>query len=1005
MEKPNFQKGQEGKNGSFERIINQYYLFLLINKKTDDLVKDGKLTKKGKEFAKIFFEELIKILGINLEQSTEQELKYINEKSKEVFEKFREITKGDQESIKFISLLEKSFRFRLERFRQLKYFDEIQNSQSPFLELMAALKEYYSDLPEKFVENFSLSFFLKIKKFIEKLADDLVEKQKIEDLSFLISLLERKFVDLAITKIKAQEELSKKAKIKSLLDLEKIKSEIDLENIEEFLKSQEVLYKEVQEEIADIKIPESEELIGQITAKDIPDINENQPERISTRIIKRLVSVGTAIKTRISETQRKLRKKSLPIILSTIMGVSLIGNSGILAYSIKSSTPEIQLPSSIERTIRNIDSFEIMEKILKEEFTKKDLSIPAQELIRLDKNSEGLLQLSPGRKFYIEDLLRKIKQISNFALQNSEKIDRQILAKNIRFLLAPCVLYPEAISFELIEKENGDYLWQPLDYLPNIEVKESIKGDIVLIGNELETILGCITAAKKNQKVILVYDGDLGGLSATNGGNMRFFDFVENATVTPEMEEIFNELGMQGDKKWVIPQDVSQRLDQLLAKYNNNITLIKTRTLNSLNVKKDNNQISKIITEEGIEINANLFIDSTPDGIISCKAGIPFTIENLNISYGVVFDVNNLEKDDIERLGQISKEDLLDVLNLTEEEIKQDPELSPLYDKFLKALNKSQVKKVGFHTRYGYQPLGIMIDMYLKLKSREDNIDKIVPEINKRRISEGFNVAVEEDGNGRYIATLNSISYNSEKSYHQGDHNLQTDDDPLIQVVRYDLGRIEELLKKLLNKNDITVRIPKEFYVRQATKVFYTPNTLTYEKFKQSEGEKKFSYGYDARGLQNRFTIPADNSKDLYRSFYKVIKEDYEENNGRLSWNINALHTKTNIENLFIVNKGGGVEPALVPTYRIIQNLMLVMSELIENIDNEDYFKKNQIVTEDPRLKEARQKYYGDYYRHFEELEVRISLAPQNQNISNNLPTINFQDGKLIINYPFYSLI
>ncbi|GIW67018.1 MAG: hypothetical protein KatS3mg095_0916 [Candidatus Parcubacteria bacterium] len=759
------------------------------------LFENNKLTQRGKEFSRYLFNKIIE----NLPPDSNIETTRI--RINEVLEELKKYLDP-----KFIAYLKKSINARLETFKRIKYLEEIKVTNSPFKDILKILEEYYKK-SESFIANFAIPVIIRVKKEIENFAREIINKQndleeKENFFNILVSYMEHLFRDLVIERYQNSNETGLKFSQVAKEIIEEVKNivnNLDLDLLQE----------------------EYEEGISKIESGGIAEEQPNSRER----------------KGFFDVIGERLRKKINAAILTSLTFLSAFLNlSGVsrgLPLTGYLTDPSISLEVPSPREIK---------KRLEAPITVRDLEIKKSDLLRLPKNKEGLLKLEPGNNFYTEDLIRYAEQLTKhiFNSQNysltikPENIKKYI--KTVRFLAGAKILYPQAVKFQIIDQREN-FKIEPTDYYENINIEREITGDVIIIGGELESVIGAIKAAKKGYKVILLYEGNLGGLSSDNGGNMRFFDFVENASVTPEMKELFDRLGMteRDDKRWVIPANVSQKLINLLSNYPN-ITIIQTKTLNSLLIEKEGKKIKFIITEEGIKISGDKFIDSSPEGIIAEKAGVPFTVETVNISYGVVFDVKNLNAEDLERLEKITKEDVLKILNMSEEEIMSLPELKDKYLSFLNALEKSkndgrQAVNVGFFTRYGYSVLGRAIDLYLTYLTQTQR--SFIHDINERRIETGFNIAINQE-NGYYTATFNSLSYRTEKSYHQGDHNLREDNDILFQVIREDLKNVEDFLRKLLGNEKLKLIIPKELYVRQATKN-YSPLNLSIGEFLRIE--------------------------------------------------------------------------------------------------------------------------------------------------------------------------
>jgi curved DNA-binding protein CbpA/translation elongation factor P/translation initiation factor 5A len=888
----NFEDGQV-----FEKVeINKKVISVPREEFLHIFVKDRKLTKEGKLWVKSFYEEILKTID------EDSDIEQIEKHLKSALSTLKEISPSE-----FYSLVSKSISFRIERLKSIKYYEEIKASNSPFLELIDFLKSYYQELNPSFVENFSLPVILKAKNEIYKIAEAIKNSNEyiIEDhqkFNLLVSFLEKSFVE----------------KIKNLFG-EKAGDKVKLKDIVEI----------VIRELGDKK----SELISEFQSyfEKIPQLTSESISEVSVR--------KETPEDRRKSVFAKIRKGLRKIFLATGLVASILASTlssliGGRSEVVGKAYPSIKIISDRDFAYRTfkLEDYD-METLLRE------IEAPITEEIRITKEQllrhtkERFLKLEPGETFYIEDLYRYIQTLTKEVFSgkpNKDSIEQFVTT--VRFLLSIRVLYPQATKFKLVE--SGGYLkLDPVDYQEKIEVKEIAEGDVIIVGNELESVVGAIAAAKNGKKVIFVYSGPLGGLSSDKGGNMRYFDFVPEASVTPEIREVLKVLEMnQPGKQWVIPNGVEEKLLTLIQEKYPNIQLLNTRTFNSILVNKKNRKIESILTEEGQEIKGAYYLDTTPDGILAIKAGIPFTVETLNLAYGVVFDLKYLTENDLRRLENIKIDRVLEISNLTLDEVTRNEELKTLYEELRKT--PKGANKYEFYTRWGYQFLAKAFKFYLKAKALKNPQDVLLQKTAEEMIVDGFNVAIRDSENG-YEATFNSLSFNSDKSYHQGDHNILKENDLLFQMARRAVEEFGEFIKELTGNQYVKPIIPEELYVRQQTVAF---KNLPLEEFLSSKGEGgKFSYGWDTRGIRER--NPGDDTSKIYNTTLKLLRKMSPSGSLKLKWNVASSHTQL-LENLFGVGKNF-CDPEVAPTYRIIHNLMLVMVDLVNNLDNEQYWKKD----------------------------------------------------------------
>ncbi|MBI5420991.1 MAG: FAD-dependent oxidoreductase [Parcubacteria group bacterium] len=602
---------------------------------------------------------------------------------------------------------------------------------------------------------------------------------------------------------------------------------------------------------------------------------------------------------------------------------------------------------------------------------ENEVVISKDQLLRLEH--EGLLTLKSGTILYTEDIVRYLDQLTRqLSSKQLTPETTQRFVDTYRLLKSGKILNPQAVKFQIVE-ENNQISLRPVDFVGPLAVKEKLSTDVLVVGGELESVEIAVASAKKGKNVTVLYSGALGGLSSEEGGNMRYFDRVDQATVTPAMQEIFDVLGMKGDARFMIPDNVSGRLTELMHRYPN-IHIVSTETLASMYVVKEDDRIKTVTTGEGVEITPGAVVESSPDGVFAEKAGVPFTVDTLNISYGAIFDADGIRQEDLKKLSQMSPSSVLGLAGVTEQELAAHPELLKEYQELLKI--PSGANTVGTHASWGYRSFGNCFNFYLKVLALKNPGDTLLQEGNARRIVDGFNVATRESGNG-WKATFNSLSYNSDKSYHQGDHNLREDNDLLSQIARSDLARMQEFLRNVTGNSGINVVVPKEVYVRQAGKNFQTPEMLTVEKRTVSSGTSQFRYPDDARGIGERF--PND---VVSGSHFGVLDELHGDK--PINWHVSAQHTRAGT-NFYIVSKGGGVEPILTPMYRIVHNLMLVGDEVVAHIDDEGYWKTSikggQLPSEHKSIDTARNAIsYGDPTS---PSRVYMSVVPNRDNVGN----------------------
>lgn len=548
-------------------------------------------------------------------------------------------------------------------------------------------------------------------------------------------------------------------------------------------------------------------------------------------------------------------------------------------------------------------------KLASPESVYQELTQPISEPVRIERSQliEDKAFVTPGSVVHTTDLLYRINQLSNELFDGHAKPNPETLVKyrnTVKLLESAKEVWPQAVRFRFVNEDNKLTL-EPLDWQENVKIKQDVQADITVVGGEIESIVGAISAAKVGQRTVLLYlQGKLGGLNSDTGANLAYFDGMNRKNVHPPVElvEIFQEgLHMSPTNIISIPNnDLEQKLLAFLKKKYPTITLVPTRTFNSIHVATGLSGQHQLVTEEGVRLTGKV-LDTHPEAIVAEKMGLPISPETINLSYGLVFDVNGLNP---ELMVQSAKtkpfhpDRILEKMGIDKTVLQRHPELQSLYDRAVKADGTGTFREG--EASFGYQGLSQGFQFYMKLRQyREANpTTRIALErLNVSRVLDGFNIAHHENNR----LTLNSISYRGDmwhgKRVLQGDHNLYRD--PQFGSIRdIEAPALRDYFRLVYDNSRISIGIPPELYVRQQSSHVQTlaPRTLN-EMSIEPKGDpyNSFLYGFDLRGYRQR---------DAWDKTGILINKAYNIAHGKPFYSQgSARHAITKIPGLYVVNK------------------------------------------------------------------------------------------------------
>lgn len=177
------------------------------------------------------------------------------------------------------------------------------------------------------------------------------------------------------------------------------------------------------------------------------------------------------------------------------------------------------------------------------------------------------------------------------------------------------------------------------------------KYDVIVFGAEPEGISAAISAAKSHKKVLLIEERDgPGGLMTY--GMLNSLDMNYDSTHSIVTKGIFLEFyKLIGNRDSFDIEKAQKAFDLLIKRYR--ITALYNIKSDDVTIIKDNNKITGIKIND-VEMQAQMFIDSTPDATFAVKAGASYYIggEDVNekdrrMAATLVFGVSNVNWDEV----------------------------------------------------------------------------------------------------------------------------------------------------------------------------------------------------------------------------------------------------------------------------------------------------------------------------------------------------------------------
>lgn len=782
----------------------------------------------------------------------------------------------------FYSLVERSLSFRVERLRQLDILERVNAGGDDLRQFMTALHKRHPSLPEALARNAALPIIGKIDRAV---------RQAVNEHTLLVQ--HRIFEHLTI---RLQEESS--------LDLE--------EAVTVFIQQS------APEVVPDELVPEMEQ---QINEEDIPLDEPTEPWL-----------------HKVWQKWQTWQKKVPRMALSALFGLTLLSattNNVNTSSAAQASNYQVTLQETLraspdvgEEREQNLAPNGLTVSELLPQLNQEFVFAPNELL--LDET-----YVHAGSELYTQDIEFRVDRLTRMLQEGGPDVREEFgeqYTNTIKLLLSGKSRWPQAVKFKMVSSRDGLRI-EPIDYSSDIEITESKEADVVVVGGELESITTAIEADNQGRSVTMVYAGPLGGLSADNGGNMRFFDAVTSVGMTAAQQEVMQALDMTEGNYWSIPDHVHEKLAAHLAQKRPNITLVATDTYNSLHITSDSTEgrptIKEIVTEEGVQVGGNYFIDTEPEAVLADKLGLPSDVETPNIAYGLVIDLVGVEAEDLDSLteesARLRPEAIMEYAGISPEVLANNPKLQASYNNLQAAFAKT-THLDNQYCSWGYAALGKGYTFYMQCQEAVATGKEKgqITNLNEQRRMDGFNVAHREGS-----VTLNSISYHFSKRIKQHDHDIQKDPE-FVDIRTVEKQHLTEYFRYVTGKKDVGVRLPNQLYVRQAaasykTATKYGPDAFqTVDESKPVKDELSMRYHVDLREA-----VPRDEYDEVLSKIQKVGDEK-----GLAEWKINpATAYSGDISNLFLVNKSAA-ENEFVGNLRIIQNLMGTGVAVVRSLDS-----------------------------------------------------------------------
>ncbi len=475
---------------------------------------------------------------------------------------------------------------------------------------------------------------------------------------------------------------------------------------------------------------------------------------------------------------------------------------------------------------------------------------------------------------------------------------------------------PQCLRFR-VSVERGAIDLLPVDELGFPPAESTEKVDVLLIGGEMESITTAIAFAKRSKSVAVLHAGPLGGLCSDDGGNLRFFDGYWLTPRPEEQRELYRKALKMGDFV-ALPAGIDSRIRSFLeAEYKDRIKILEVPAYEMMRVNMDGSRITSIDLPAGVSVYADVFLDTDPESRVAEKAGLEFDALTPNLPYGLVFDIPNITRADIESLvrnPRLSPTSIAEFASRSLSGVDQHYLAKMSLEELRKDLSSDFAHDRGNYW-LGFKAVAEGFNFYMQLKGINSDSEGLKM-LNRARRTSGFNIALN-GGSGNF----NSISYSFGFTLLQHAHSL-SEDDRLRPLREIEVPELQTYLRYVANNPNLTVRMPEQFYVRKSTAHFMTQYPYVRADFKREQpesGSHWMMYPMDYRSISPRNSRERTQFNRLFWSGDVVY------------WQCRPNVCETDIENLYLLNKS-----MLTPEYsgatRILQNFITTGVALAEKL-------------------------------------------------------------------------
>jgi len=370
-----------------------------------------------------------------------------------------------------------------------------------------------------------------------------------------------------------------------------------------------------------------------------------------------------------------------------------------------------------------------------------------------------------------------------------------------------------------------------------------------------------------------------------------------------------------------LPGNMDGRLRLYLARrYPDRIRVVKTSDYDSLLVQRVDGRIARVVTQEGVGLVADTYVDMDPEARVTEKAGVAMSVETPELASGLVFTVVGFRRNDratLQRAVRLPVEQVFRLAGVAPEVALREPAIAKALRRYRRRTVQDFLRLYDFYG-LGWTCFAEGFNLYMQcLELRHPS-----PELrwlNSRRTTSGFNVAF---GDG--WAVFNGISYYPGPDVLQHSHDLLRE--PRWAAIR-NLERRElvRYLSEVVGLKHVTVVLPRQFYVRRASAYFRTVKPYTAEEFgRPDHGRYWMAYPNDYRDIRERDVLDRELLRKLRtrRALYR--------------WTCRPSSALTSVPNLYSLNKSA-MPPEFFGCLRILQNLVTTGVALAEELAMKRY--------------------------------------------------------------------